>query len=141
MKKKQEISLHAQQFCSLAPPSFGCGPQIERTLHRKQCRASWIILQVRKRRERGTLLSFAMDTSQGWPRDRCPFFSDISGTQEIKKVNQAGCLDVDTLSTGALLPERKQVPCQQSAGGTFLMLSRPWRAKRQTEITHIQRNI
>lgn len=27
-----------------------------------------------------------MDTSQGWPRDRCPYFSDVSGTQEIKKL-------------------------------------------------------
>lgn len=52
------------------------------------------------------------------------------------KLNQAGSFDVDTLSTGALLQERKQVPCQQSARGAFLMLSRPWSAKRQTEITH-----
>lgn len=99
-----------------------------------------MILQVRKRRERGTLLFFAMDISQGWSRDRCPFFSDASGTQEIMKLNQAGSFDVDTLSTGALLQERKQVPCQQSARGAFLMLSRPWSAKRQTEITHVQRN-
>lgn len=54
------------------------------------------------------------------------------------KLNQAGSVDVDTLSTGALLPERKQVPRQQSAQGAFPMLARPWSAKKQTEITQLR---
>lgn len=70
-------------------PPFNCGPHPERTLYRKQYRVQ--------------LLSFFMDTSQGWPWDHCPFFSDGSGTREVKKLNQAGSFDADTLSTGALL--------------------------------------
>lgn len=33
--------------------------------------------------------------------DHGPVFGDISATQEVRKLNQTGSFDVDTLSTGA----------------------------------------